>query len=92
LKAPVVELLKYMELHKEEEENKAKKEKMDRWLDYLSLVHSHPLGDADGRKKFIDLIKPDTVSSKDAPHYETDFEQLERFKAMQEGGKKLGDD
>lgn len=92
LKTPMVELLKYMELSNEEEEMKAEKDKMERWLDYLSLVHSNPLGDEKARKKFIELIKPDKVNSKEIPKYETDVSLLQRLKASQEGGKVIGND
>lgn len=86
----MMELLKYVELSNQEEETKAEREKMERWLDYLSLVHSSPFGDGEARKKFVDLIKPDSVGSKEIPQYETDIKLLERLKAAQEGGKPFG--
>lgn len=88
----MTELLKYIELSNQEEEMKAEKVKMDRWLSYLALVHSSPWGEAEARKKFIDIIKPDSVGNKEIPQYETDLKLLERYKAMQEGGKAIGND
>jgi hypothetical protein len=90
LRTPMVELLKHAELLKEEEDMNVRKEEMERWLSYLALIHSSPYGDAKERKKFTDIIKPKQVGKKEIPQYETDISLLERYKAMQEGGKPSG--
>ncbi len=88
LKAKLIELLKYMEFEKEEEEAKIQKEKMDRWFNFMSMLHAHPMSDKQARKKYMDLIDPKIENS--TPNinktYETDIELLKRMKALQKGG------
>lgn len=73
-----------MELEKEMDEAQAKKEEMNRYINFMSMFHAHPMSDSNARKKFIDSIKPET--KQEIPHYETDIELLKRYKAMQKGG------
>jgi len=86
LKTPFIELLKHMELLLQKEEAEGKKEEIDRWLDFLTSMYSHPFTDPKERKKFMELIKPENVTEKEIPKFETDLKLLEQLKAMQGGG------
>jgi hypothetical protein len=84
------ELLGHMLLEHDEEDMKAKKEEIDRWMQFQSMLHSHPMSDSQARKKFMKTIEPkiEDPSSKAFPDkkYETDIELLKRMKASQKGG------
>jgi hypothetical protein len=79
-----------MLLERDEEDMKAKKEEIDRWMQFQSMLHSHPMSNPDARKKFMKTIEPkvEDSDSKAFPDkkYETDIELLKRMKASQEGG------
>lgn len=79
-----------MEIENEREQEKAKKEEIDRWLNFLSMIYAHPISNKEARKKFMDLIKPkiQEASPTTSKKYETDIELLKRLKEMQEGGAK----
>lgn len=74
-----------MELEKEKEEFKLKKDETDRWINFLSALYANPFANADGRKAFMESIKP-TNTEQEIPKYETDVELLRRLKEGQEGG------
>ncbi|WP_445506790.1 hypothetical protein [Niallia sp. 03190] len=93
LKAPLLELLGYMILNHQDHENKKKNEEMRIWINYLSMVNSHPLSEGskpeikESRRKFIDFIQPKQKVEDESPKtYEWDFKQLNQIKSMQEGG------
>jgi hypothetical protein len=73
-------------LLKDEEEIKRKEKEMDRYLTYLSMVHSHPpqtKEQAQARKEFDMKIKPAEIAKLQEPSKETDVELLKKLK---EGG------
>lgn len=83
-----------MEWEIKKDEVEAKKEKLNRWLDYLSILYSQPLyGEPTveykkSKEVFLNLIKPEMEDGQKGPEhkFEWDFEQLERLQAMQKGG------
>lgn len=93
LNTPIVESLGYLLMLREENEAKAQKEDMERWISYLSLVNSHPPTDANeakARNNFVKLIEPKIKNNSEnnpVPKYETDIDLLKRLKAQQGGGK-----
>ena len=89
LQAPIVETMGYLLLLREENRTLAKKEEIDRWITYLSLVNSHPEVDSKARENFMKMIEPKTENNpvhNPVPKYETDIDLLKRLKAQQEGG------
>lgn len=77
-----------MEFEKEKDDSQSKKEEIERWFNFMSMLHAHPMSDKDARKKFMDLIDPKIGESAPNPNktYETDIDLLKRMKAMQKGG------
>lgn len=92
IKTPMIELLKYMELEIKKDEAEAKKDKFNRWLDYLSRTFSQPLYGPESsdrkrsREAFLTIIRPEVDTKAPEKNYEWNFEQLEQLKAMQKGG------
>ncbi|WP_342835606.1 hypothetical protein [Priestia sp. SB1] len=92
LKLPLREALGHMSLLKDKDEMEAKNKEFERWINFLSLAHSHPLQTDDSevkkaRNQFIELIKPKVkAGSKADKRFETDIELLKKLKAEQEGG------
>jgi hypothetical protein len=83
---PLVELLKHMELLLQKEEAEGKKEITERWISFLSTHYAHPFSDSKGRKKFMEVIKPEDVSKNEIPKYEDNLDLLKQLKSMQGGG------
>ncbi|MCM3651334.1 hypothetical protein [Metabacillus litoralis] len=77
-----------MEFEKEQDESQIKKEEIDRWFNFMSMYHAHPMSDHNARKKFMDSIDPKFENTTPNPNktYETDLDLLRRMKAMQNGG------
>lgn len=93
LRAPIVETLGHLLMQRKENEAKQEKEDVERWIQYLMLIHSKPLSKDDppekkkGREEFVDSIRPKlkNVSLAPAPKFDWDMSQMERLKAMQGG-------
>ena len=88
-----IELLKYMDMTLEKEEQSQEKERYRIWMQYLSFLYAQrPTGSESfelkrAREDFVGLIKP---KSKEESHglaivYQWDFERLKQLKA-QKGG------
>ena len=63
LETPILEALHLLILQNQEREQKAKEREVEGFLDYLKLVHSHPLQTDDeeavkSRDRFIESIRP----------------------------------
>jgi IMP dehydrogenase/GMP reductase len=86
LKAPIMELLGQMLLHKEEEEAKREKEAYDRYMNYQCMRNSHPTQDEKQAKAQDDFAKSllpngNKVGKKAMPT--TDYNKLSKYRATQ---------
>lgn len=82
----LMEALGHMCMLKDKEEAKHKEDKMNRYLDFLARIHSHPpqsKEQAQARKEFDMKIKPAEIAKLQEPSKETDVELLRKIK---EGG------
>lgn len=90
LSAPIVETLGHLLMQRKEQEAKREKEDVERWINYLMLIHSKPLSRDDtpeikkNREEFVESIRPKAKAAP-APKYDWDVSQMERLKAMQGG-------
>jgi hypothetical protein len=78
--APFIELLAYMEMQKEKEQN-------DRFRDFLNVFYANPMTDKNARKEYLKTIKPESNLLKVAKKkgaLVTDLDQLRLIKQMQE--------
>ncbi|MER2090922.1 MAG: hypothetical protein ABS920_14380 [Sporosarcina sp.] len=86
--SPAVELLKFMDLHLEKDEQEAEKERARVWLNYLTTVFTQPsFGKEDAqltqaRRDFIKAIQPEQKPGP-AKVYDWDFELMKRLKAKE---------
>ena len=82
-----MELLGHLLLKRRRDEERYEKEVNDRWLDFLSRMHSHPMmaepnaEQKRAREDFIDMIIPKNKNAESAKPYEWDFDTLEQFRA-----------
>lgn len=82
----LMEVLGHMCIIKKTEEAKHKEDQMNRYLDFLSRIHSHPpqsKEQAQARREFDMKIKPAEIAKLQEPSKETDVELLRKIK---EGG------
>lgn len=85
-KLSLMEALGHMCLLKDEEENKKNVAEMNRYLEFLAMVHANPPQDnkqAKAREAFERNIKPKAIQKMQEPKKETDIELLRKLK---EGG------
>ncbi|MGE7650474.1 hypothetical protein ACQKM1_22265 [Peribacillus frigoritolerans] len=90
MNTPIVESLGYLLMLREENEAKAQKEDVERWISFLSAVNSHPEADPKAKNNFMKLIEPKMKNNSDInpiPQYETDIDLLKKLKEQQRGGK-----
>lgn len=90
LSTDLMEALGHMCISKDEEEARNKKDEVDRYINFLSMVHSHPTEGkeaARAREEFMKMIKPkDKNTQRTEKPFEWDHDLIERRKLKQKGG------
>ena len=87
-----------MLLDREEQKAKAVHIETQNYINFLSMMHAHPMSDPKERKKYMEILIPKQVESNKASALQsnqTDINYLKKLKAYQDaktGGGNNGDD